>query len=370
MGKTKRTCAAPRDGIDHSPLAPCPNLSLRLPAEWEPHELTWIAWPHCREDWPGKFAAIPWVYTEIVRHLSVSERVFILVNSAHAEKQAARQLTRAGNDLKQVDFFRIPADRVWTRDYGPLFVSSKEGEPAIVHWRFNAWAKYKNWKRDCEVPKKIAKKLDLRRYQPVVGSHRVVLEGGSIDVNGQGLLMTTEECLLDTVQARNPGLAREDLERVFAEYLGIRKVLWLGRGIAGDDTHGHIDDLARFVNPGTVVTVVVKDPADVNYAPLQDNLRRLRSMTDLRGKPLEIVELPMPAPVYFERRRLPASYANFYIANNRLLVPTFNDPQDRRALGILADLFPGREVIGIHAVDLVWGLGTLHCLTQQQPACV
>ncbi len=349
--------------MDASPA----QLGFRMPAEWEPHEATWIAWPHNRDDWPGKFAAIPWVYTEIVRHLHASEPVRILVNSARAEKQALRYLSRAAIDLRRVTFFRYPTDRVWTRDYGPMFVKSDSGETAIVDWRFNAWAKYKNWKRDNAIPKKVAARLGLQRWEPAVGHMPVALEGGSIDVNGQGLLLTTEECLLDTVQARNPDLGREDLERVFADYLGIQKVLWLGRGIAGDDTHGHIDDLARFVGPRTIVAVVEKDPGDVNYEPLQDNFRRLGEMTNRQGKPFDIVQLPMPAPVLFDGQRLPASYANFYIANDRLLVPTFNDPQDGRALGILADLFPGRMVVGIHAVDLVWGLGTLHCLTQQQP---
>jgi agmatine deiminase len=197
-----------------------------------------------------------------------------------------------------------------------------------------------------------------------------VLEGGSVDVDGRGLLLTTEECLLSRVQARNPGLGREEMEQVLADYLGVRKVLWLGRGIAGDDTHGHVDDIARFVAPGTVVAAVEEDPADANHAPLQENLQRLRGMTDVEGRPLQVHTLPMPRPLAFRGQRLPASYANFYIANQLVLVPTFNDPADRRALGVLAGLFPGREVVGIHAVDLVWGLGTLHCLTQQQPRTV
>ncbi|HLN30548.1 MAG TPA: agmatine deiminase family protein [Gemmataceae bacterium] len=344
------------------------QLGFRMPAEWEPHEATWIAWPHCRADWPGKFAAIPWVYTEIVRNLHQSELVRILVNSAEHKKRAVRCLTRADISLKRIEFFRFPTDRVWTRDYGPIFVTGKRGDVAITHWRFNAWAKYDNWKHDCRIPEKIAAALELPRWQPALGSKRVVLEGGSIDVNGRGLLLTTEECLLDSVQARNPNLSREDLEEVFAEYLGIRKVLWLGRGIAGDDTHGHVDDLARFIGPRKVVTVVEEHTADENYALLQDNLRRLRDMTDVAGKPLEVVTLPMPGAIWFDGRRLPASYANFYIANDHVLVPTFNDPYDSTALGILAEHFPSRVVVGIHAVDLVWGLGTLHCLTQQQPA--
>ena len=342
-------------------------LGYRMPAEWEPHEATWIAWPHERSDWPGKFAAIPWVYSEIVRHLQRSERVRILVNDAAMERQARRTLVRAAIDLAGVEFFRFPTNRAWTRDYGPLFITNKNGRIAITDWKFNAWAKYPDWQLDNAVPRLIRRALQLQAWRPSLGSRRVVLEGGSIDVNGEGLLLTTEECLLDKVQARNPTLTRADIEQVLADYLGVRKVLWLGRGIAGDDTHGHVDDLARFVGPNRVVAVVEDNPAETNYAAVQENLHRLRGMTNLHGKPLEVVTLPMPAPVFFSGQRLPASYANFYIANNCVLVPTFNDPKDCHALRILADLFPSRAVVGIHAVDLVWGLGTLHCLTQQQP---
>ncbi len=343
------------------------SLGYHMPAEWEPHEATWIAWPHRRTDWPGKFAAIPWVYAEIVRHLHRSERVRILVNDERAERRARLLLSRAGIDLGRVNFFPVPTDRVWTRDYGPLFVRDPAGTVALTDWGFNAWAKYPDWQRDDAVPARLAMLLGLGRWEPTCGGRRVVLEGGSLDVNGQGLLLTTEECLLSPVQARNPGLGRTDLEKIFTDYLGIRKVLWLGRGIAGDDTHGHIDDLARFVGPRAVVTVVEQNPADENYAPLRENLERLRGFTDPDGCPLEVHTLPMPEPLWFRGQRLPASYANFYIANDRVLVPTFNDPKDRVALGILAGLFPGRAVVGLHAVDLVWGLGTLHCLTQQQP---
>jgi agmatine deiminase len=340
----------------------------RMPAEWDPHEATWIAWPHNEEDWPDKFGPIPWVYAEIVRQLHYSERVHLLVEDAEKEAHVSHLLDRVQVDRGRVRFFHVATDRVWTRDYGPIFLMSPEGRLGMTDWHFNAWAKYDNWQRDDVVPAQIQQKLALPCWQPSVGDRRVVLEGGSIDVNGQGLLLTTEECLLSPIQQRNAGLERADLERVLADFLGVRKVLWLGNGIAGDDTHGHIDDLARFVGPRTVVTVVEDDPADANYQPLQDNLRRLQTMTDLDGRPLEIATLPMPAPLYFDGQRLPASYANFYIANDRVLVPTFNDANDRVALNTLAGLFPGRKVVGIHAVDLVWGLGTLHCLTQQQPA--
>jgi agmatine deiminase len=345
-----------------------------MPAEWEPHHATWIAWPHNREDWPGKFAPIPWVYVEIVRHLHTGERVCILVQDNRLRRRARNLLERAGVDLDQIDFFPFPTDRIWSRDFGPIFIKREirgRSELAITNWKFNAWAKYSNWKRDNAIPARIALALRLKEWKPhcevATRLYRVVLEGGSIDVNGKGTLLTTEECLLSPIQARNPKLSRGDMERVFAEYLGIRKVLWLQKGIAGDDTHGHVDDLARFVNPTTVVVAQERDTDDANFQPLRKNLELLKSMTDQDGKPIEIVPLPMPRPLWFQGQRLPASYANFYIGNSAVLVPTFNDPHDRQALSILARLFPDRQVIGIHSVDLVWGLGTLHCLSQQQP---
>jgi agmatine deiminase len=342
-----------------------------MPAEWEPHEATWIAWPHNKDDWPGKFAAIPFVYGEIVRQLQQAEKVNILVNDQEAERRARAVLENLRVDWKRIVFWHVPTNRVWTRDYGPMFVEGwlpkrhRRGLH-IVNWKFTAWAKYPDWLRDNRVPSRVHA-LRKKRDGLLIPDY-VVLEGGAIDVNGLGCLLTTEECLLSKVQERNPGFERSDYERVFAEYLGVRKVLWLGRGIDGDDTHGHVDDLARFVGPRTVALVVEENPKDENYRPLQENLERLQGMTDQDGKKLEIVQLPMPAPVYWAGQRLPASYANFYIANDRVLVPTFNDPNDGKALSILAELFADRTVVGIHAVDLVWGLGTLHCLTQQQPA--
>ena len=338
-----------------------------MPAEWEPHAGTWVAWPHQREDWPDRFEPIPWVYVEIVRHLHKGERVRLIVGEEEAT-EARDMLARAGVDLSRVDFLPFQTDRVWLRDSGAIFVRDDAGRRVALDWRFNAWAKYDNWHADDRLPEQIADWLGLEREQPTVRGARVVLEGGSIEVNGAGLMLTTEECLLSPIQARNPDLTREDLQAVFREYLGIEKVLWLDRGIVGDDTHGHIDDLARFVGPRTVVTAVEDDPGDENHAILADNLDRLRGMTDLEGRPLDIVTLPMPSPIVFDGQRLPASYANFYIANEVVLVPTFNDARDRQALGILAGLFPGRGVVGIHSGDLIWGLGTLHCLTQQEPA--
>ena len=345
----------------------------RMPAEWEPHAATWLAWPHERSDWPGpgKLEAVRWVYTEIIRHLVPDERVRVLVRDEKLERQAHTMLRRAGVDSGRVDWFRIPTDRAWTRDYCPLFLRGPNGDLGLVGWRFTGWAKYSNYRRDAAVPRRIARRLRRPLWLPVAaengGHRRVVLEGGAIEVNGRGALLTTEECLLSPVQARNPGLPREDLEQILADHLGIRKVLWLGEGIAGDDTHGHVDDLARFVDPRTVVLATCDEPTDDNYERLRHNRDRLGDMTDQDGAPLRVVELPMPAPLTFDGQRLPASYANFYIGNSVVLVPTFNDPSDRTALGILADLFPARRVVGIHAVDLVLGLGTLHCMTQQEP---
>jgi agmatine deiminase len=343
-------------------------LGYRMPAEWEPHAATWLAWPHERSDWPGKFAAIPWVYAEVVRWLVVGERVRILVPDARTEQQARRVLRREAVDLERVEFFRIPTDRSWTRDSCPLFVRRDDGDVALTNWKFNAWAKYPNWKRDDAVPDRLARALRRRQWKPALGTRRIVLEGGAIDVNGRGTLLATEECLLGSEQERNPGVTREALERVLGDYLGVQKVLWLGAGIAGDDTHGHVDDLARFVDPRTVVIATADDPADPNHEALRDNRARLERMTDQDGTPLRVVPLPMPAPRSFDGQRLPASYANFYVANAVVLVPTFNDPTDRRALDTLAALFPSRTVVGIHAGDLVLGLGTLHCMTQQEPA--
>jgi agmatine deiminase len=358
----------------HLPSAKTPReLGYRMPAEWERHEATWLAWPHNPEDWPGKFQPIPWVYAEIVRLLAAHERVHILVEDARAEGRAESILRRAGANLDRVSFHQWPTNRSWTRDSGPIFVRNVEGRVGLTNWHFNGWAKYPNWPLDDQVPGRVTELLGLPEWQPALrladgSSHRVVLEGGSIDTNGAGILLTTEECLLSEAQQRNPGVSREQLECVFSEYLGIEQVIWLGRGIAGDDTHGHVDDIARFVAPTTIVTCVEADTADPNHAPLAENLSRLKAARSLDGKPFSVIELPLAAEDDWARQRLPASYANFYIANDLVLVPTFQDPNDRVALNTLAELFPEREVIGIHCVDLVWGLGTLHCMTQQQPA--
>ncbi|MBI3581677.1 MAG: agmatine deiminase family protein [Nitrospinae bacterium] len=334
-----------------------------MPAEWEPHDATWVAWPHDKNDWPGKFAPVRWVYGEIVRRIAESEKTRVLVQNAETEKEARRVLTSAGASLQNVEFYRIPTDRVWIRDYGPVFVRSG-GEIAAVDFRFSGWAKYPNHKRDDRVPRAIAAKTGVN----LIDASDFVLEGGAMDVNGNGTLLTTEECMLDAeVQSRNPGLDAGEIETRLKNQLGATNVLWLGKGVAGDDTHGHVDDLCRFVNKNTVVLCREENPVDANYQPLNENRERLQGMRLEDGSKINTAFLPMPAPVVFNGQRLPASYANFYITNSTVLVPTFNDKNDRLALGVLADFFPGRTVVGIHSVDLVWGLGTIHCLTKQQP---
>jgi agmatine deiminase len=361
----------------------------RMPAEWEPHAATWLAWPHYRLDWPDKFEPIPWVYAEIIRYLSRHERVEVIVKDAAAERLARKTLQRANAFNDNVRFHRWPTDRVWTRDSGCAFtfpcgadtpirfggkvirdtgVSDLAKSLSAMKWKFNAWAKYPNWKHDEKIGSLMAEAAGATEIRPEFRNSRVVLEGGSIDLNGCGTILTTEECLLSRVQQRNPEMKKRDYERVFAEYLGATHTIWLGSGISGDDTHGHVDDIARFVSPDTVISCVDADPASENYEALRENIRRLRDATTEGGKPVATIDLPMPAPVYFDGRRLPASYANFYIANGIVLVPVFNDPNDRVALDIFADIFPDHEVVGIYCGDLIWGFGAIHCMTQQQPA--
>jgi len=343
---------------------------FRMPAEWEPHAATWLAWPHLASDWPGKFGAIPWAFAEIIRAIARSERVRLIVKDARHEAAARRALAKAGVPLDRVEGFRAATDRGWTRDMAPIFVvRERDGvrELGATSWRFDGWAKYPNWRRDDAAKDRIVAALGVRTWRPSPGGRRVVLEGGAIDVDGAGTLLATEECLLSEVQARNPGLGREGTERVLHDFLGVERVLWLGEGIAGDDTHGHVDDLARFVRPGTVALAAESSPDDANFRALAENRERLEGARDAKGRRLEVVTIPMPAPLFFDGTRLPASYLNFYVTNGAVLVPTFNDPMDREALGRLGELFPGRAVVGIHAVDLVWGFGTVHCLTQQEP---
>jgi agmatine deiminase len=347
------------------------EAGFKFPAEWEPHRATWIGWCHNKNDFPGKIATIHWVYGEITRKLiEGGERVAILVQDAKHEAKARQVLEKVGADFEKIEFHRIAHDRGWTRDSGPMFVKNSETrETAVVKFKFNAWAKYPDWQLDDQVAVKFAKRAERQIFKVKYKGEDVVLEGGAIDLNGEGTILTTEECLLDyKVQTRNPHLTRADYEQVFRENLGATNTLWLNKGIVGDDTHGHVDDFCRFVAKKTIVLAEEKNAADVNHKILEENRERLADFRLENGAKPELVRLPMPAPLTFAGVRLPASYANFYIANEAVLVPTFNDPADRSALGILAELFPARRVIGIHAVDLVWGLGTLHCLSQQEPA--
>jgi agmatine deiminase len=356
--------AESRNAAGETPRA----LGFSMPAEWEKHEATWLAWPHNPTDWPDKLDTVRWVYTEMVRQIAAGETVRMLVNSTAAEKAARRRLDRAGADAGRVEFIVHPTNRGWTRDMGPLFVR-RGAETAIVHFHFNGWAKHADWRKDRRVPETAAKRLGKRLFHAECGGRPFVLEGGGIEVNGRGTLLSTEECYLDPrTQVRNPGLGREEFEAALREYLGATNVFWLAGGVAGDDTHGHIDDICRFVNPRTVVLIKEDDPRDINYRALAENWERIGDLRLEDGAKPEVVALPMPDPLWFDGDRLPASYANFYIANAAVIVPTFNDPKDRVALGILGELFRDRPVVGLHAVDLVLGFGTLHCLTQQEPA--
>ena len=366
-------------------------LGFTMPAEWERHEATWLIWPHNPKDWPDKIGTVRWVYGEMVRKIAPGERVRLLVNHAADEKAARSLILRAGAERSHVEFIRHPTNRGWTRDTGPVFVKrpargagqghkskiqnpksnirKAKGETAIVHFHFNAWAKHDDWQKDRRVPETAARLLGKRLFHAECDGKEFVIEGGGIEVNGYGTLLTTEQCYLDPkVQVRNPGLGRKEIEDTLKSYLGVTNVQWLVAGPVGDDTHGHIDDICRFVNPKTVVLIKETNPGDVNYRPLAENWERIKDLRLEDGSRPEVIPLPMPGPLYFAGNRLPASYANFYIANAAVLVPTFNDPNDRVALGTLAELFPDRPVVGLHAVDLVLGRGTVHCLTQQQPA--
>jgi agmatine deiminase len=345
------------------------KMDYRLPAEWEPHKSTIICWAHQKEDWPGKFAPIPWVYTEIIKNIIPDELVRIIVQSGEHKRKVEKILLKSHVDLNYVEFIILKTDRGWMRDSSPALV--KYGNKITgISLNFNGWAKYDNWKKDKNIPKTIAKLLGIELHEMIYKGRKVVLEGGAIDTNGCGTLITTQECLLDDkIQVRNPGFKKEDYEKVFEKYFGITNVIWLGKGITGDDTHGHIDDLCRFVNKNTVV-ICHEENQDENKEILEENIKLLENTRLEDGSKLNIIKIPMPTPIIFDNLRVPASYANFYICNKSVLVPTFNDINDRIALNIFAGLFPAKKVIGIHAVDLIWGLGTLHCLTHEEPLIV
>jgi len=342
-------------------------LGYTMPAEWEPHAATWLGWPHNAADWPGKFEVIPWVYGEMARKISAGEKINLIIRHAQDEAHARRVFKHVGVDLRKIRFVTHPTNRGWTRDTGPIFVKRKD-ETAIVHFHFNGWAKYDNWRKDTKVPQTAAALLGKKLFHAECNGKPFVIEGGGMELNGRGTLISTEQCYLDPkVQVRNPGLGKKQIEATLKDYLGVTNIFWLREGPVGDDTHGHIDDICRFVNRKTLVLVRERNGKDINHRPLEKNWDRIKDLRLEDGSRPEVVELPMPTPLYFDGVRLPASYANFYICNAGVIVPTFNDPNDRQALGILGELFKDRPVMGINAVDLVWGFGSLHCLTQQQP---
>ena len=342
-------------------------MNRRFPAEWEKQQGVLLCFPHNGNDWPGKYGAIQWAFVEFIKKVSLQELVFLVVKDVKQQEVVSDLLLRADVNLDKIQFIHHKTNRSWMRDSGPIIVYNN-GKREALNFNFNGWAKYSNYKLDRFVPEKVSATLDIPLTQVTYEGKPVVLEGGALEVNGKGTLLTSEECLLHpTIQVRNPGFTKEDYEAIFKDYFGVTNTIWLGNGIKGDDTHGHIDDLARFVNPHTIVTVIETNKQDENYKPLQDNLKRLKASRLETGKAPEIVTLPMPKPLIFEGIRIPASYANFLIINNCVLVPTFNDPNDRFALNTLADCFPKHEIIGISAIDLIWGFGTLHCLSQQIP---
>ncbi|NVN18208.1 agmatine deiminase family protein [Muricauda sp. HICW] len=338
-----------------------------FPAEWEKQEGILLCFPHNGNDWPGKYGAIQWAFVEFIKKVSQFEKVILVVSSEKLQDKVHGLLGAAHVNMEKVSFIVHKTNRSWMRDSGPIIVKNGKKRKAI-NFNFNGWAKYTNYKLDKHVPKKVSDFLNIPVERAVYKGKPIVLEGGAIDVNGKGTLITTEECLLDPkVQVRNKGFTKEDYEAIFKEYFGVTHTIWLKDGIKGDDTHGHVDDLARFVDEETIITVVENDPKASNYVPLQENLKRLKQAKLENGKSPKIIELPMPHRLEFDGLELPASYANFLILNKAVLVPTFNDSRDREALNILSEVFKDREVIPINAIDLIWGFGTLHCLSQQIP---
>jgi agmatine deiminase len=341
------------------------DLGFSMPPEWATHDATWLSWPHKEASWPGKFEPVPQVFIEIVRFLCPHEEVHINVTDDAMEQDIRTLVQKSGiirDAVPNIHYHHFPTNDAWCRDHGPMFVLNGKGEKAVIDWGYNAWGnKYPPFDLDDVIPTKIAKLKNLPLYTP-----DIVMEGGSIDVNGKGCLLTTKACLLNP--NRNPHLNQQQIEDYLKNYLGVTKILWLGDGIVGDDTDGHIDDLSRFINPTTIVTAIEQDPTDENYAVLQENLKQLKTLTDQDGKPFNIIQIPMPPPVVYEEQRLPASYANFYIANNTVLVPTYRHPNDVKAIEILQKHFPTRRVQGIDCYELIWGLGAIHCVTHEEPS--
>ncbi|MBI1812589.1 agmatine deiminase family protein [Candidatus Peregrinibacteria bacterium] len=344
-----------------SPSSGTPGaLGYRMPAEWEPHEATWLIWPHDERHWPGKFETVHSIWARMVKELETGEDVRILIHDDAVQRIAESHMESAGVSGERVHLHRFPSNFAWARDCGPIFLKNDRGEAVLTHWSYNAWGNHWEHNLDDHVPEAVAAITGLERV-----AVPMVLEGGSVDVNGRGALLTTENCLLNP--NRNPDLSKEQIEERIRIYLGVAKVLWLRGDIAGDDTSGHIDALARFVNPSTIVTIIEEDPNDENHGSLQKNLEHLKTLTDQDGHPFEIIPLPLPKPVLWNGKRLPATYANFYIGNAVVLLPVFDDPNDAVAIEVLQKAFPDRRIAAINARDLIWGLGAFHCVTMQQP---
>ncbi|MFN8258795.1 MAG: agmatine deiminase family protein [Bacteroidales bacterium] len=343
-------------------------MKRRLPAEWEKHRATLLSFPADGKDWPGKFGAIQWAFVEIIRKVVCYEPVILLVNSELHQIKVKDMLEKAHADTQNIDFIICDTNRNWMRDSGPIIVKKADGSSEALHFGFTGWAKYPNHLKDKKVPSTVAKYLGIETVKVEYNGKQVVLEGGAIDINGCGSLITTEECLLHPdVQVRNPGFTKKDYENIFREYLGITNVIWLGEGIEGDDTHGHVDDICRFVNKNTLMACYEPEKKDPNHFKLEKNLEILSGSKLENGTKPNIIKLPMPGRINFEEVRLPCSYINFLITNGCVLVPTFNDKNDRKALGIISEVFANKEVIGINATDLIWGFGTLHCLSHEIP---
>ena len=342
------------------------NIYRRFPADWENHQATLLSFPSEGRDWPGKYHAIKWAFVEMIKKITTYEPVIMMVKSDELREKVVVMLEQAHVDQSQVSYIIKDTNRNWMRDSGPAIVKTSDGGREAIQFGFTGWAKYKNHRKDQGIPAVVASHLGIPLIQAIYNHKLVVLEGGSIDVNGCGTLITTKECLMDPIQqVRNKGFKKEDYENVFREYLGVTNTIWLGEGIEGDDTHGHVDDICRFVNRNTVVAVQEPNTSDPNHHKLEKNLEILWNARLENGEKLNVVTMPMPGRLDFEDLRLPASYVNFLVTNSCVLMPTFNDKNDYKALGILTDLFPNRQVIGINAVDLVWGLGTLHCLSHE-----
>ena len=341
------------------------HLNYRMPAEWEKQKSTWIAWPHNKKDWPNKFRFIPYVFCEIISKISNHQKVNILIEKKTIKKKINFFLKKFLKNTNNISFRVCKTNRAWLRDSFPIFVKKANNKKVLINWGFNGWAKYKNFNHDNKICSKIKKFIGLNSITPIIRNKRIILEGGSIDVNGKGILLTTRECLQSNIQARNPGLKQHEYEFIFRKYLGVKEVFWLNKGIAGDDTHGHIDDIARFVSEKKIFLAYENNKKDINYKPLNENYQIIKK--SIKKKNFKIIKIPMPKAKYINGIRVPASYLNFYIANKIVLVPIFNDNKDKIVIKIFKKHFKNREIVPIDCSLLIWGFGAIHCMTQQEP---